>query len=203
MTANPLTPSTPVVAVQAPASAQGTRFTPLDPIRVLRQYWKELVVVLLISFLIGLGLFYFLKIKSPEYTSEAQLFVSGALINAYEPNVAVSPKQQRLDVLGAFIKNQIVRIKSDDVISAAFQQPEVQKTQMYQSFKNNPEATKDVLINNLSVGQIVGSTLIQLKLTGSNPDELQILLDAILAAHDNIYTRASTIESSAFLATFA
>lgn len=202
MTANPLTPSTQVIAVQAPASAQGTRFTPLDPIRVLRQYWKELVFFLLVSFIVGLGLFYFLRFKSPEYTTEAQIFVSGALINAYAPSVAGSPKQQRLDVLGAFIKNQIVRIKSDDVISAAFQQAEMQKTSLYQQFKRNPSAAKDQLVENLSVSQIVGSTLIQLKLTGSKPVELPVILDAVLTANENIYRDVADKSSAAFRATF-
>ena len=56
MTANPLTP-TSVVAMQAPAASQGTRFTPLDPVRVLHQYMIPLILILLLSIAIG-GILY-------------------------------------------------------------------------------------------------------------------------------------------------
>ena len=191
MTANPLTP-TSVVAVQAPAAAQSTRFTPLDPVRVLQQYMLPLVLILVASIVIGFVTYMGLMKVAPEYTSEAQLLVTGSLSNAYEdPVVGGAPTQQRLDILGAFIKNQVIKLRSDDVINAAAQMPEVKEnTSWYNKFQANPEQAKEDLKNNLSVAQIVGSTLIQLKLTGSKPDDLPVLLNAILMAHENIYESA-------------
>lgn len=202
MTANPLTP-TNVVTVQAPAASQGTRFTPLDPVRVLHQYMALLVVVLILGIIIGGIVFVVFKTTAPQYTSEAQLLVTGTLTNAYEePNVGGSPTQQRLDILSAFIKNQVIKLKSDDVIDAAAQLPDVEKTSWHRTFLANPEKAKDELKNNLSVSQIVGSTLIQLKLSGSNAGDLQPLLNAVLKAHENLYRSAKSIDTGNVRAAF-
>lgn len=202
MTANPLTP-TSVVAMQAPAASQGTRFTPLDPVRVLHQYMIPLILILLLSIAIGGILYVVCKTTMPQYTSEAQLLVTGTLTNAYEePNVGGSPTQQRLDILGAFIKNQVIKLKSDDVIDAAAQQASVKGTAWHDRFLANPEAAKDELKGNLSVSQIVGSTLIQLKLTGSHSGELPILLDAVLAAHEILYRNAKNTDTSSVRTAF-
>ncbi|MBN4060977.1 hypothetical protein JYU15_00935, partial [bacterium AH-315-I18] len=201
MTANPLTPTS--VVVQAPNAVQGTRFTPLDPIRVLHQYIWELVIVLFISIVLGAGLFYILKTSAPEYTSEAMLKVTGALSDAYqEPNTGGSSRQQRLDILGPFIKNQVIVLKSDDVIDAAVKKPSVQDTAWYHAYKSNAQAAKDKLKKNLSVAQIVGSTMIQLKLTGGEPSDLPILLSAIIQAHLDQHENAKRLNNSGVRKTF-
>lgn len=196
MTANPLTPTT-VVTMQAPAATQGTRFTPLDPVRVLHQYMWPLAIVLVLSLIVGFMLFVTLKTTMPEYTSEAQLLVTGSLTSAYEePIVGGSPKQQRLDVLSAFIKNQVIMIKSDEVIKAAMQKQGVQGTRWYSKYKSNPQAVKEEIQSRLSVAQIVGSTLIQLKLSGENSGDLQAVLDAIVRAHLDQYENTKRTSNS-------
>jgi capsular exopolysaccharide synthesis family protein len=183
--------------MQAPVASQGTRFTPLDPVRVLHQYMWPLLGVLVFSIIVGVILFGVCKVTAPQYTSEAQLLVSGSLSNAYEePNVGGSPNQQRLDVLSAFIKNQVIMIKSDDVIAAALKKPSVQETKWYDSYKSNTQKAKEVLQSNLSVAQIVGSTLIQLKLSGERPNDLPILLNAIVEAHQDQYENAKRTSTS-------
>jgi capsular exopolysaccharide synthesis family protein len=197
MTANPLTPPSTVVSVQAPAASASSRFTPLDPIRVLQQYAWFLAGVLIVSLILGGILFVFFKTTSPQYTTEAQLLVSGTLNSAYEePSVGGSLRQQRLDVLSAFIKNQVIMIKSDEVIDAAMKKAIVQDTSWNDKYKSNPQATRESVKSQLSVAQIVGSTLIQLKLTGSNARDLQPMLNAIVEAHLDSYETAKRLNSS-------
>ncbi|MCC6581126.1 MAG: polysaccharide biosynthesis tyrosine autokinase [Phycisphaeraceae bacterium] len=185
MTANPLSPST-IGSGAAPVAAPGvagSRITPLDPLRVLHQYKWVLLIVFLVAICVGGILFAFLRQAMPEYTSEAQLLVTGAIREPYEePVQSGSPKQVRLDVLGAFIKNQIIMIKSDDVEKAALASPTVMETRWYKSF-SDAEAARNELDRNLTASQILGSTLIQLSLKGRYESDLKIVLDTVINAY--------------------
>ncbi len=196
MTANPLSPS-PVMVNSVPASSISTRFTPLDPVRVLRQYMTRLIGMLVLGIVLGLVLFFVLKFAWPQYTSQAQLLVTGSLTHAYEePSVGGSPKQQRLDVLRAFIKNQVIMIKSDDVIEAAIKKPALRETRWFRHFGTDVQKAKETLRENFFANQIIGSTLIQLKLRGNQSQDLQLVLNSIIEAYRDQYENRKRTDTS-------
>ncbi len=186
MTANVASPS-PLTSSGAPASTVASgRFTPLDPVKVLQQYIWVLLAVLILGVAIGAVLYVGLYKFSPEYTSEAQLLVTGSLQEPYEqPSMAGGLKQQRLDVLSAFIKNQISLIKSDEVIGGALLDPKVQDTRWYRNNAGSDAKTsaRDALNQAISANQILGSTLIRLTIQGKEAKDLSVLLGAVVDSY--------------------
>jgi len=178
MTANPILPAT---AGPSPAVSGGiSRLTPLDPIRVVRQHLALLVMTLIIGAIIGVGLALVLKKYAPEFTSEAYMEVSGGIISPYEStSLTGGIGKHRPEVISAFIRNQIVRIKSDDVINTALARSMVKETQWRRQFRNNIEAREN-LQEQLDVSRVIGSTVIRVALAGRHRQDLQAIIDSVV-----------------------
>lgn len=191
MTANPLSPASPfIVAPQAPAGI--ARFTPLDPLRVIRQNLTLLGAVLVLGIFAGVVLALALEKFAPEYTSEAYIEVSGGIVSPYDPPSATGTITKfRLDELAAFIKNQVVRLKSDEVILAALSRQKVQETRWYQQFSNNAER-REVLQEKLDANRVIGSTVIRVALSGQYPEDLGYIIDAVIDEYISMYQSAAT-----------
>src|SRR5436305_931009 len=106
MTSNSLSPLTPPGLPGGPTLASAppggaARFTPLDPIRVLRQYAKHLVAAAALGFIIGVALFFYKMRYSPEYSSTAQLLVTGGVSTPYETSGAAGIPRVQADMLAA------------------------------------------------------------------------------------------------------
>lgn len=205
MTANIVTPS-PLTPMGGTAPAQAVpvgRFTPLDPVRVLRQWIWWLLLVAVVGVVIGIGLYFLLLVKAPEYTSEAQLLVTGSLQTPYEePAAAGAPKQQRLDILSAFIRNQIILVKSDEVLRAAVQNPEIRESNWFARFDGNVEAARIDLNSRFAASMVTGSTLIKLTIKGDRPAELPKLLNAVIDAYLNQFRTSNDVETAEVRAVF-
>jgi capsular exopolysaccharide synthesis family protein len=182
MTANPISPLSPVA--QAPAVHAGiARLTPLDPVRVLRQHIRLLVAVLIVGLIAGVALAFTLEKVAPEFTSDAYLEVSGGPVAPYESQTATGGiGQHRLEVIAAFIRNQVVLIKSDGVITSVLNRDDVKATPWYRSHSNNIERRED-LQERLEVGRVIGSTAIRIALTDHHEEGLQTIIDATLAEY--------------------
>jgi capsular exopolysaccharide synthesis family protein len=179
MSANPLSPSPAPMTGDGIGPAAG-RFTPLDPIRVVRQHARLLVAVAVVGVVLGVGLWFTLRRVSPEYTSEAKLLVTGGLDNPYEdPGETGQPKAQRLEGLRAFIKNQIILLRSDDVLSDAIKRQSVQGTRWYGQF-NDPQRAREDLKQRLNATQVIGSTYIAVSVRGPFPEDLPKILDTVI-----------------------
>ena len=83
MTSNPLSPVGPTNGAALAAQAQ-TKYTPLDPIRVMRQYKWLLVVATIVGCGMGVGLWWAMEKYAPQYTSETYLVIRQALQDAYQ-----------------------------------------------------------------------------------------------------------------------
>lgn len=184
MTATPLTPlsplGTPTAAAPAPPS---TRFTPLDPIRILRQYARVLIVMGVIGLGLGVGLYLLLKQYAPEYSSTATLVVSGSVASSTETTSTVARASS--EYLQTLIQNQIVLLEGDDVLEEALANSEVQRTSWYNSLKNDPIELKKDLRGRLSVSNPPRTTLIFVSFEGKDPADLQPIVDTVI----NVYIR--------------
>jgi polysaccharide biosynthesis transport protein len=118
--------------VHAPAT---TRFTPLDPMRIFRQY----AVVLMITAALGVGLgiaVYFVSLQwFPRYTTDSELKTSNGVIGAWDtPEDASGANKAQLEQIAAFITTQSYRLRTDDVLFEALGRKEVQDTVWFHSF---------------------------------------------------------------------
>ncbi|MCE9591444.1 MAG: polysaccharide biosynthesis tyrosine autokinase [Planctomycetes bacterium] len=178
MTANPLTPMTmgggAVSTVHVPSTAP-SRFTPLDPFRVLRQYARLLILAAVVGVALGLGIYFLLLRHAPEFTSTAQILVTPP---PTRPEDMPDPFAVRGD-LGTMIQNQLVMIRSDDLLQEALKRDVVRQTKWFSSFEDVRGRTLN-LRENLSAFQLRGTTIIAVTLTGRHKADLQNILDTIV-----------------------
>jgi len=201
MTANIVSPSPLTPANQSHggggAGGANARFTPLDPIKVVQQNKVTLILVFVLALILGILLYVFLLKTSPEYTSEAQLLVTGSLTEPYEqPSMSGELKEERLDVLGAFIKNQINLIKSDDVLRVAMDSDAVKNTRWYNQWGDSLIDAREDLHRRIGASQIIGSTLIRLSIKGEDAADLQPILDTVIAVYLDQFRQRTRVETS-------
>ena len=189
MSTNPLSsPTSPAGGARAPRTAQ------VDPIRLFRDHRWLFSGTFVLSILVGIVLFVVLLFFSPRYTSEVLLRVTGGITDPYQGvgNSNQLGAQTRMDLLDAYIKNQTVRIRSDDIINEVLTRDTVRNTRWFAQFANNVvDAREDLQEDLLSVGQIRGSTLISVKLSGPFKEEMVVILEEVVEE----YLRKMRIET--------
>lgn len=203
MTANPLSPITPAGA-PAPASSAGAtpRFTPVDPLRLVRQNLITLIATLILGVMLGGGVWVLLRLYGAEYATAARLLVTGGIDGSFEMPESGAPRA-RLEQIAATIQNQIAILKSDQVINEVLKKAEVQDTAWFRSFSRRSgqiadqiESARLALQDDLGAAQPRNSTFMEVSLRGRYPDDLPRLLSAIIQAYLNQNDVANTTESS-------
>ncbi len=159
------------------------RFTPVDPLRVFRLYAGTIMITSVLSLLLGLGLWYGLRQYAPRYTSEAQLIVTGGVTDPYQPVQQVGSWRSGMDMIDSVIRNQIVRIGSNEVISNVLRRDDVRSTAWFGSFGGNSLKATEDFMENLKADKIRGSTLISLSFTAGNEADPPVILDAIISVY--------------------
>ncbi len=183
MSANPLSPIPPLGPTtgmtQAPASG---RFKPIDPLRVLRQNIRILIVAAVVGLLLGGGLWFALRKFAPQYTSIAQLRVSAGLQSAEA--IGTVESIGHLDIMNAQMQNEVMSIKSQGVLQEAIVRPAVQDTKWFAQFDGDLRMARETLEqDNLSVSPVTGTTLIQLSVQTRHADDAPVILDAIMTVY--------------------
>jgi len=198
MTANPLSAIPPMTAPPSPQQQVATRFTPLDPLRVLRQYAKWLIAAGVVGLVVGLGIFFYLRTYAPEYTTNARLAVTVPPPSVY---ATADPDLSRADArkVSTFITNQIYILRSDETLSEAIKREDVRSTSWWRSFNGDSRAAIQYLQENLSAGQIPGSTLINvsMKIEGEeHKNDLPTIVGAIIQQYLNQYRVSAELQTS-------
>ncbi len=192
MSPNPLSPHAGPTASQAPgAQAPFSRFAPVDPLRLLRQYATLLIVTSVIAAALGVGVWLLLREVAPQFTTTSQLVASPVAPGAWDaPNAtggAISA-----DAIDQYIATQMVRIQSEDVLNDALKVPALRSTDWFKSFASDSgDAVRDdeeraakakthLQKEALAVSQYRKSMLIMVSLSGSEPDDLPLVLDTIV-----------------------
>lgn len=188
MTANPLAPI-PAPLPMGPMNPSATRLTPVDPLKLLRQHVRLLIATAIIGVVVGVitwGVWYLLF---PRYTSQSQLVATSPLASPYDLTAEVGSMAVSTDAMNAYIQNQIIRLRSDDVITDALRNPELRQTKWFESFgKDDGDRTRRAKEHLQEKGylratHIRGSTTIIVAFSGSETTELAKILDIIL----NVY----------------
>ncbi len=211
MSANPLMPlpAGPEALTGAPATS---RFTPVDPLRLLRQHTRLLIVTAIIGVVLGVGIYVALRLLSPGYTTYAQLVVNPPPGNPW--SVTPEAGAMQTDAISSYIQNQVVLLKSNDIIDSALKDPVLRQTAWFRSFggavpkrpanyDSLSDAAKAKIDSSIAAAEgarisdvreylqrhalnaspIRGSTLIQVSLTGRDPSDLPTVLDIILDSY--------------------
>lgn len=184
MTANPLTPIPPIgptTAIGQPLPA--SRFKPLDPLKVLRQYARILIATAVVGVLLGVLTWYLLLTNIPKYESEAQLLVvdTRPIIGRDADVTGGSEITTAGEPLIAYMRTQVFRIKSEEVISNVIKRQDVRDTDWYRSFGGDAQKAREDLQETLKANPITGTQLIGLSMRTTVPRDAQVILDAVIS----------------------
>ena len=191
MTANPLSSIPPIGSPSGMPQPPGSgRFRPIDPLRVVRQHMVLLIAAGVVGLALGVGTFFLLRQVSPTYASIAQLRATGQLT---DPDKTVTDESTREDVLERYIANEIARITSEELLRQAVARPSTQQTEWYRSFNGDTRAAvQELQRGQLGVNSLRGTSLIQLRVRTSNPDDPRPILQDIV----DVYLDQLRLETS-------
>lgn len=189
MTANPLAPMQVPLPLSPSPGPVAARMTPVDPLKLLRQHVRLLVGAAVVGLVLGIitwGVWYLIW---PRYTSQSQLVATSPLTSPYDLAAEVGGAAISTEAMNAYIQNQIIRLRSDDVITDALRNPELRLTNWFVSldsddgerFRKAKEALQEK--GQLRASHIRGSTTIIVSFSGKETSELPKILDIIV----NVY----------------
>jgi len=183
MTLNPLSPDSSETQTGT-GTHMPSRFTPIDPVRLLRQYAWLLTLSIIVSLVVGGGLWYVLRRLSPRFTSETQLNITGGINDPYQLiQRSTGWGFAGMGLIDVFIKNQTVRIRSNEILEGALRRDVVRNTQWFKSFENDVRGAREALAGALSASRIKESTLIHATFTCGNEQDPPVILDAVISVY--------------------
>jgi uncharacterized protein involved in exopolysaccharide biosynthesis len=180
-------------------AAPNSRLTPVDPVRVLRRYSRFLSIsvglCIVASVLTWAGLRFFF----PIYTSEVQFRVTSGIADPYQATSEsnLSRNQTQMELMQAFIQNQIIRLSSHDIIDDVIKRPQVRETAWFQSFRKkaqNDTGSKDIredFKENLAIVPLKGSTYISVSFSDHSDRDPQVILQQL----QDVYLRKIASET--------
>jgi len=164
-----------------PAGPVGSALTPVEPLRVLKQYKWPLILTAAVGLVIGVGVFYLLRATAPAFTSTpAQLVLNTGSANPTEED------NRRMDVR-AIEQEKLTyaaQILSPDILSAALRGPvrsggaNIRQTRWFQSFNGTP--SRDDLQEAVSVSPPPDNLLINIRATTAERSDAPVLANAIV-----------------------
>lgn len=185
MTANPLSTIPPIgpATGMTPPPPVG-RLKPIDPVRLLRQHYKLMIIAGTIGIALGVGLYIGLKETSPKFTSEAQFKVETRTASGpFDPNIDGASGSFDVE---SYMANESNFIMSDEIIRNTLNRPRALATTWLKSFGGDSNKAREVMQEDmLRVSPLRGTTLINVAMTAPNPADAQVLLDEIMATYIN------------------
>lgn len=182
MTANPLSSIPPIGPPSGqPQGSGGSRFRPIDPLRLLRQHALVLSIAGVAGLVLGVGAYFLLLKTAPTYESTAMMEVTVARPTAYE-----GPAEQRVreEQLRLAINDQIAAIKGEDTLGTVLEMASVRDTQWFQSFDGNLIAAQESLAQSvLQASRMRDTSFIQLAATTRHEDDARPIAQAAVDAY--------------------
>ncbi|MCC7145196.1 MAG: polysaccharide biosynthesis tyrosine autokinase [Phycisphaeraceae bacterium] len=179
-----------VPRTQAPASTSGQtsfalagRFKPVDPVRVIREHLRLILLAGVIGVVVGAALWVTLRILMPRWISVAQLRISDS------PDSGLSPSREgmlrgQMDVVEAKKATEAAILNSETVLNQALAQ--LQDTDWFknQYVRADGQAdftdARDNLMDYLSVIPVRGSTYIEVRYRSGYRDMTPRILNTVI-----------------------
>jgi capsular exopolysaccharide synthesis family protein len=212
MTANSSSPIPPIgpTTGQAP-SAAASRFKPIDPLRVLRQYLVLLIIAGLVGIGIGVGTYFVWRHYAPSWTSSAQLFANPGSQQIQEVNLSPASNMAE-DALERYIHTEINRLLQEDVLRNALQRDVAQNTDFVQAIKRKAESrNKNWLVmarekleeDILEARMVPGTALMQVSASTPIEGDAPRLLNAVIEVYMSQLERSISNESTGLRSVFS
>ncbi|HEX7009350.1 MAG TPA: P-loop NTPase, partial [Phycisphaeraceae bacterium] len=190
MTAHPSSPFPPLMPPSGMApQAGGSRFKPIDPLRVLREHVRALIVLAVVGVVVGVAVWGLLRLTMPRYTSMAQLRVSSTINEVWKGITSEVDQRTNMERLEAFMQDEAMRIQSEEILNSVLDRPEVRSTHWFASYvdpkspdalPNLRNAREDLAKDHLRVFPIRGTTLIHVSVSTPNEEDPDKILAAII-----------------------
>jgi capsular exopolysaccharide synthesis family protein len=166
------------------------RFKPVDPLRLLREHVRLLAITCVVGIAVGFVCWGLLLWLTPRYTSSAQLRVQGPLTDVWG-TAAGDISQAQMAPIEAFMRNEIMRLTSEEVLLNALGRPEVKSTEFYRAYLIDPvtgnfdvrRAREDLEEDYLRVYPVSGSTLINIRVSLPDEDDPPKILEALTSVY--------------------
>ncbi len=182
MTANPLPPIPPISATSGMVPPHGAgRFKPIDPVKVLRQNMVWLIAAGVAGIILGVVTFVVLNMTVPKWTSNAQLRVQMPNLDITKPGGSgMATGGPNAEMMDRFKQTEAFRLRSEEILRQAIDNPMVRDTQWYKQFTNPQKAREALMEDYLSVSPIRGSELIVVSVSTKAEDDARRLLQSVL-----------------------
>lgn len=167
---------TPMMPPQGPQTGGPPRFTPVDPLRLMRKYRLLLVAAAVFGVLAGGGLYVLLREYAPSYAATARIRVQPELTRPYEIG---GPDLPREDEFLRLKRTQAAYIMSTENIEDAVNR--VKDSAWFSQFPTIGDAMS-ALEEMLQVS-LGDSELMEIKVTAGSPGIAKDLARAVRAAH--------------------
>jgi len=158
----------------------------IDPVRVLRRYWKGIPIWGVIGAIVGTGAFFLFSRMYPLYTGEIMFEVRPGLGEATEIGTTDTINEKMVERVAA---TQVFLIKERSILTIAVTDRTMMETQWIQQFIN-PESqvvlvddAVDELSEELVTPIKAGTNLFGIKWSGHDPADVPILLAAVAKAY--------------------
>ncbi len=156
----------------------GLRFTPIDPIRVLKQYKWLLVIAAVAGVVIGAALFFVLRKVAPRYTAKSTILVSGELADPWSPSGGGFGRREDLET---FKLTQAYYIGSLEVLDKTLeQQLEVKKTSWFTSFGDRHRDRLEDFEQIVAVVPVRNTSIIEVRVSLPQPTEASTVCNALV-----------------------
>jgi polysaccharide biosynthesis transport protein len=170
----------------AGAVPASTRFTPIDPIRVLRQYQPVLLLTVAVGLVLGIILWAILLFTAPRFESRTQLRITGGVESGLDTPGAQPRTGGNMDTIEARKATEMAQLMSNFVIDSAIN--ELRDTKWFQQYVRGEglvELTKarEDLQDALRVFSVRNSFHFQANLRIRYREEAQRVLDTVVARY--------------------
>ncbi len=158
----------------APRAAAG--MSPVDLLKIIR---RRIVLILVIWFLfigVTVGGTYLWARYYPSFRADA--FVQVESPNPTLPfDIAGTPATQ--DLIERYVRDETVRLKSEQILSEAINDPLLRETQWFQSFETVDDALIE-LDEDLGVGSVYGSSFVRVSFATRDKDDCYKIVNAVV-----------------------
>lgn len=181
MTANPLPPIPPISATTGMAPVPGsTRFKPVDPIKVLRQYASWLIAAGVFGVILGGGTWFLLNQYMPKWTSQAQLRVENPITQWDQLGGNMEGQREAKE---AFMQTEAMKITSEQILRDAMETRLVKDTAWFGQFPSANDAVEALAEDYLAVYPVRNSNLIMLAVGTKDEEDAPRILTAIIEVY--------------------
>jgi len=158
----------------APRAAAG--MSPIDLLKIIR---RRIVLILIIWFLfigVTVGGTYLWARYYPSFRADAYVQVTSP--NPNLPfDIAGTPANQ--DLIERYVRDETVRLKSEQILSEAINDPLLRETQWFQSFETVDKALLE-LEDKLGVGAVHGSSFVRASFATRSKDDCHKIVNAVV-----------------------